>query len=116
MRYSYLMGILLVGMLVFIVGTGIVAGQDGGSAQAEINNSLTEIETFVATTLGKIGVIVLLVGSAAWLFSSKRSDRAAWGWRAIWGGSGMIILSASYNVIVTLIESFAPGVILLPHL
>lgn len=105
-----LLGVLLLS----VVGTGIVAAQDGGGAQAEINQSLAEIETFVASTLGQIGVIVLLVGSAVWFFSGKRSDRAAWGWRAIWGGSGMIVLSVSYNVIVTLIESFAPGAMLPP--
>jgi len=40
-------------LFAFIATTGIAAAQ-----QSEINDSLSEIESFVATTLGQIGVIV----------------------------------------------------------
>jgi len=43
-------------LFAFIATTGIAAAQ-----QSEINDSLSEIESFVATTLGQIGVIVFLV-------------------------------------------------------
>lgn len=105
--------LLLLCAALLIGSTGVVAAQDGSNsgAQGEITESLTDIETFIATTLSQIGIIVLLLGSAMWFVSSKRSDRAAWGFRAMFGGAGMIILSVSYNVVVSLIESFAPGLI-----
>ncbi|TYL37257.1 hypothetical protein CV102_18290 [Natronococcus pandeyae] len=97
----------LVVLLAFIASTGIAAAQEN-----EINSSLTEIEQFVATTLGQIGVIVFLIGAAAWFVSRKNASRAQWGWRGMWGGAGMIILSVSYNVFVTLFEDLAPGLLL----
>lgn len=114
--------ILLLCTALLFGGLGVVAAQDGSTndtqqngsttgAQGEVTESLTDIETFIATTLSQIGIIVLLLGSAMWFVSSKRSDRAAWGFRAMFGGAGMIILSVSYNVVVALIESFAPGFI-----
>lgn len=108
--------ILLVCTALLVGSTGVVAAQEASDsgAQGEISESLTDIETFIASTLSQIGIIVLLLGSAVWFVSSKRSDRAAWGWRAMFGGAGMILLSISYNVIVALIESFAPGLIGLP--
>ncbi|UHQ98298.1 hypothetical protein HYG81_19700 (plasmid) [Natrinema zhouii] len=97
---------VLIALFAFIATTGIAAAQ-----QSEINNSLSEIESFVATTLGQIGVIVFLVGAAAWFVSRKHADRAQWGWRGMWGGAGMIVLSVSYNVFVTLFENLAPGMV-----
>jgi hypothetical protein len=116
MRLLHRSVLLLLLTALLLGSSGVVAAQDGSNsgAQGEVSDSLTEIESFVATTLGQLGVIVLLVGSAVWFFSGKRSDRAAWGWRAIFGGAGMIILSVSYNVIVSLIKSFAPGMVWLP--
>ncbi|WP_312912662.1 hypothetical protein [Natronosalvus caseinilyticus] len=96
----------LVALIVFTASTGVAAAQ-----QNEINNSLTQIEEFVATTLGQIGVIVFLVGAAVWFVSRRSADRAQWGWRGMWGGAGMIILSVSYNVFVSLFENLAPGMI-----
>ncbi|WP_049972704.1 hypothetical protein [Haladaptatus cibarius] len=93
------------------VSTGIAAAQ-----QSEINNSLSEIEQFVATTLGQLGVIVFLVGAALWFVSGRNASRTQWGWRALWGGAGMIVLSVSYNVFVTLFENLAPGMIVPPFL
>lgn len=86
--------------------TGVAAAQ-----QSEINNSLTQIEEFVATTLGQLGVIVFLVGAAVWFVSRRNADRAQWGWRGMWGGAGMIALSVSYNVFVGLFEDLAPGIL-----
>jgi hypothetical protein len=91
------------------VSSGVAAAQ-----QSEINNSLTEIEQFVATTLGQIGVIVFLVGAALWFVSGRSANRSQWGWRALWGGAGMIVLSVSYNVFVTLFKNLAPGTIVPP--
>ena len=91
------------------VSTGIAAAQ-----QSEINNSLSQIEQFVATTLGQIGVIVFLVGAALWFVSGSSANRSQWGWRALWGGAGMIVLSVSYNVFVTLFKNLAPGLLLPP--
>lgn len=96
----------LVVLIAFTASTGIAAAQ-----QSEINNSLTQIEEFVATTLGQIGVIVFLVGAAVWFVSRRSADRAQWGWRGMWGGAGMIVLSVSYNVFVSLFENLAPGMI-----
>ncbi|UHQ99230.1 hypothetical protein HYG81_25630 (plasmid) [Natrinema zhouii] len=98
---------VLTGLFAFIATTGVAAAQ-----QSEINNSLSEIELFVATTLGQIGIIVFLVGAAAWFVSRKHADRAQWGWRGMWGGAGMIILSVSYNVFVSLFENLAPGMVI----
>lgn len=98
---------VLITLFAFIATTGIAAAQE-----SEVNNSLSEIETFVATTLGQIGIIVFLVGAAAWFVSRKHADRAQWGWRGMWGGAGMIILSVSYNVFVTLFEDLAPGMVI----
>ena len=98
---------VLTGLFAFIARTGVAAAQ-----QSEINNSLSEIESFVATTLGQIGIIVFLVGAAAWFVSRKHADRAQWGWRGTWGGVGMIILSVSYNVFVSLFENLAPGMVI----
>lgn len=108
--------LLLLCTALLIGATGAVAAQDGSSsgAQGEVNESLTDIETFIANTLSKLGAIVLLLGAAVWFGSGKRSDRAAWGFRAMFGGAGMIILSVSYNVVISLIESFAPGLIAPP--
>ncbi|AQL44739.1 hypothetical protein BV210_18490 (plasmid) [Halorientalis sp. IM1011] len=89
-----------------VVYTGVAAAQ-----QSEITDSLTQIEEFVATTLGQIGVIVFLLGAAAWFVSRRSADRAQWGWRGMWGGAGMIVLSVSYNVFVGLFENLAPGTI-----
>ncbi|UTF55853.1 hypothetical protein [Natronosalvus rutilus] len=96
----------MVVLIVFTASTGVAAAQ-----QNEINNSLTQIEEFVATTLGQIGVIVFLVGAAVWFVSRRSADRAQWGWRGMWGGAGMIVLSVSYNVFVSLFENLAPGMI-----
>src|SRR6056297_2444348 len=93
-------------LLALTASTGVAAAQ-----QSEINDSLTEIEEFVATTLGQLGVIVFLVGAAVWFVSRRSADRAQWGWRGMWGGAGMIVLSVSYNVFVTLFENLAPGLI-----
>ncbi|WP_227379090.1 hypothetical protein [Haladaptatus halobius] len=93
------------------VSTGIAAAQ-----QSEITNSLSQIEQFVATTLGQIGVIVFLVGAALWFVSGRSANRSQWGWRALWGGAGMIVLSVSYNVFVTLFENLAPGMIVPPFI
>jgi hypothetical protein len=98
-------------LFVMSVSTGVAAAQ-----QSEINNSLTEIEQFVATTLGQIGVIVFLVGAALWFVSGRSANRSQWGWRALWGGAGMIVLSVSYNVFVTLFENLAPGIIVPPFI
>ena len=87
--------------------TGIAAAQ-----QSEINQSLTQIEEFIATTLGQLGVIIFLIGAAVWFISRRSADRARWGWRAMWGGAGMIVLSVSYSVFVSLFENLAPGLIL----
>ena len=95
----------------FSTGTGIVTAQ-----QSQITNSLSQIEEFVATTLGQLGVIVFLVGAAIWFVSRKSADRAQWGWRAIWGGAAMIVLSVSYSVFVGLFENLAPGMIAIPPL
>lgn len=110
MRRSVILAVVLLGSTV--LATGLAVAQDGGGAQDEVHESLTEIESFIASILGTLGVIVFLIGAAAYFMSSNRSDRAQWGWRAIWGGAGMIVLSVSYNVIVGLVESFAPGVII----
>ncbi|MFC7157713.1 hypothetical protein ACFQPA_19995 [Halomarina halobia] len=96
----------LIVLLAFSASTGIAAAQ-----QSEINSSLTQIEEFVATTLGQIGVIVFLIGAALWFVSRRSADRAQWGWRAMWGGAGMIVLSVSYNVFVSLFENLAPGMV-----
>ena len=96
----------LVVLFAFTAATGVAAAQ-----QSEINNSLTQIEEFVATTLGQVGVIVFLVGAAVWFVSRRSADRAQWGWRGMWGGAGMIVLSVSYNVFVGLFENLAPGMI-----
>ncbi|MFC6764168.1 hypothetical protein [Natrinema soli] len=98
---------VLTGLFAFIATTGVAAAQE-----SEINNSLSEIEAFVATTLGQLGIIVFLVGAAAWFVSGKHADRAQWGWRGMWGGAGMIVLSVSYNVFVTLFENLAPGMVI----
>lgn len=95
---------LLVVLFSFLASTGVAAAQ-----QSEINNSLTQIEEFVATTLGQLGVIAFLVGAAVWFVSRRSADRAQWGWRGMWGGAGMIVLSVSYNVFVGLFENLAPG-------
>ena len=97
----------LVVLYAFVASTGVAAAQ-----QSEINNSLTQIEEFVATTLGQLGVIAFLVGAAVWFVSRRSADRAQWGWRGMWGGAGMIVLSVSYNVFVSLFENLAPGLIL----
>lgn len=97
----------LVVLFAFVASTGVAAAQ-----QSEINNSLTQIEEFVATTLGQLGVIAFLVGAAVWFVSRRSADRAQWGWRGMWGGAGMIILSVSYNVFVSLFENLAPGMTL----
>ncbi|WP_458208579.1 hypothetical protein [Haladaptatus sp. NG-SE-30] len=76
-----------------------------------MNQSLTDIEKFVATTLGQLGVVLFLVGAAMWFIGGKSSSRMSWGWRALWGGAGMIVLSVSYNVFINLFKSFAPGLI-----
>ncbi|ODR80407.1 hypothetical protein BG842_02215 [Haladaptatus sp. W1] len=104
-RVTYLITVLFT----VSVSTGIAAAQ-----QSEINNSLSQIEQFVATTLGQVGVIVFLVGAAMWFASGRNASRTQWGWRALWGGAGMIVLSVSYNVFVTLFENLAPGMILPP--
>lgn len=96
----------LIALVAFTASTGVAAAQ-----QSEINQSLTQIEEFVATTLGQIGVIVFLLGAAAWFVSQRNADRAQWGWRGMWGGAGMIVLSVSYNVFVGLFENLAPGMI-----
>ncbi|USZ73553.1 hypothetical protein [Natronosalvus halobius] len=106
MHYRQGIARTLVVLIVFTASTGVAAAQ-----QNEINNSLTQIEEFVATTLGQIGVIVFLVGAAVWFVSRRSADRAQWGWRGMWGGAGMIILSVSYNVFVSLFENLAPGMI-----
>lgn len=93
-------------LIAVYASAGIAAAQ-----QSEINNSLTQIEEFVATTLGQVGVIVFLIGAAVWFVSRRSADRAQWGWRGMWGGAGMIILSVSYNVFVNLFENLAPGLI-----
>lgn len=98
----------LIALLAFMASTGITAAQ-----QNEINSSLTQIEDFVATTLGQIGVIVFLVGAAVWFVSRRSADRAQWGWRGMWGGAGMIVLSVSYSVFVGLFQDLAPGMIVL---
>ena len=100
---------LITALLAFGVSTGIAAAQ-----QSEINNSLSQIEQFVATTLGQVGVIVFLVGAAMWFVSGSSANRSQWGWRALWGGAGMIVLSVSYNVFVTLFKNLAPGLLLPP--
>lgn len=82
MRLSPILAVVLLVIAVGL-GSGVATAQDGDQAQEEINNSLSEIETFIATTLGQIGIIVLLIGAAVWFFSGRRTDRAAWGWRAI---------------------------------
>ena len=96
----------LVVLFAFTVSTGLAAAQ-----QSEISNSLTQIEEFVATTLGQLGVIIFLIGAAVWFVSRRSADRARWGWRGMWGGAGMIVLSVSYNVFVSLFENLAPGII-----
>ncbi|WP_254533451.1 hypothetical protein [Natrinema gelatinilyticum] len=96
----------VIGLTAFTASAGIATAQ-----QSEINNSLTQIEEFVATTLGQIGVIVFLLGAAAWFVSRRNADRAQWGWRGMWGGAGMIVLSVSYTVFVTLFENLAPGML-----
>jgi hypothetical protein len=93
-------------LIAVCASAGVAAAQ-----QSEINNSLTQIEEFVATTLGQVGVIVFLIGAAVWFVSRRSADRAQWGWRGMWGGAGMIILSVSYNVFVNLFENLAPGLI-----
>lgn len=97
----------LVALAALTAWTGIAAAQ-----QSEINRSLTQIEEFIATTLGQVGVIVFLIGAAVWFISRRSADRARWGWRGMWGGAGMIVLSVSYNVFVSLFENLAPGMIL----
>ncbi|RBI60733.1 hypothetical protein DMJ13_17395 [halophilic archaeon] len=94
-------------LVTICANAGVAAAQ-----QSEINNSLTQIEEFVATTLGQVGVIVFLIGAAVWFISRRSADRAQWGWRGMWGGAGMIILSVSYNVFVNLFENLAPGLII----
>lgn len=106
MRYRQGVARALVGLFAFTASTGVAAAQ-----QSEISSSLTEIEAFVATTLGQLGVIVFLVGAAVWFVSRRSADRAQWGWRGMWGGAGMIVLSVSYNVFVGLFETLAPGLI-----
>ena len=96
----------LVALIAFIASSGVAAAQ-----QSEISNSLTQIEEFVATTLGQLGVIIFLIGAAVWFVSQRSADRAQWGWRGMWGGAGMIVLSVSYNVFVGLFENLAPGMI-----
>ncbi|MFC6734402.1 MULTISPECIES: hypothetical protein [unclassified Haladaptatus] len=96
----------LVVLTAFITSTGVAAAQ-----QNEISSSLTQIEQFVATTLGQLGVIVFLVGAAVWFVSRRSADRAQWGWRGMWGGAGMIALSVSYSVFVGLFENLAPGIL-----
>ncbi|MBX0296648.1 hypothetical protein [Haloarcula nitratireducens] len=97
---------ILVALTAVIASTGVAAAQ-----QSEITSSLTEIEQFVATTLGQLGIIIFLVGTAVWFVSGRSADRAQWGWRGMWGGAGMIVLSVSYNVFVGLFENLAPGMI-----
>ena len=106
MHYRRRVAQTLVALFAFAASTGVTAAQ-----QTEISNSLTQIEEFVATTLGQIGVIVFLVGAAVWFVSRRSADRAQWGWRGMWGGAGMIVLSVSYNVFVGLFENLAPGMI-----
>ncbi|WP_135306468.1 hypothetical protein [Haloarcula amylovorans] len=96
----------LVALTAVITSTGVAAAQ-----QSEITDSLTQIEEFVATTLGQLGVIIFLIGAAVWFVSRRSADRAQWGWRGMWGGAGMIVLSVSYNVFVGLFENLAPGMI-----
>ena len=95
-------------LFVMSVSTDVVAAQQ---AQPAINHSLTRIEHFVATTLGQVGVIVFLVGAALWFVSGSSANRSQWGWRALWGGAGMIVLSVSYSVFVGLFENLAPGML-----
>ncbi|WP_231190063.1 hypothetical protein [Haladaptatus sp. DYF46] len=113
MRHTYPHRVtdLVTALFAISVSTGIAAAQ-----QSEINNSLSEIEQFVATTLGQIGVIVFLVGAAMWFISGRNTNRTQWGWRALWGGAGMVVLSVSYNVFVTLFENLAPGMIVPPFI
>lgn len=106
MRLRHNVARMAIALVVLLASTGIAAAQ-----QQEINSSLTQIEEFVATTLGQIGVIVFLIGAAAWLVSRRNADRARWGWRGMWGGAGMIVLSVSYHVFVSLFETLAPGMI-----
>jgi len=106
MRHRHGVARSLVVLFAFTASTGIAAAQ-----QSEITSSLTQIEEFVATTLGQIGVIIFLVGAAVWFVSRRSAERAQWGWRGMWGGAGMIILSVSYNVFVGLFENLAPGMI-----
>lgn len=94
-------------LLTVVATSGVAAAQ-----QSQITDSLTQIEEFVATTLGQIGVIVFLLGAAAWFVSRRSADRAQWGWRGMWGGAAMIVLSVSYTVFVGLFENLAPGVII----
>ena len=98
-------------VVTLMTSTSIVAAQ-----QSQITNSLSQIEEFVATTLGQVGVIVFLIGAAIWFVSRRSADRAQWGWRAIWGGAAMIVLSVSYSVFVSLFENLAPGMIHVPTL
>ena len=49
-----------------------------------------------------------------WFVSGSSANRSQWGWRALWGGAGMIVLSVSYNVFVTLFKNLAPGLLLPP--
>lgn len=107
MRHRHRVARTLIVLVTLGMSTGIAAAQ-----QSEINSSLTEIEEFVATTLGQVGVIVFLVGAAIWFVSRRSADRAQWGWRGMWGGAGMIVLSVSYNVFVGLFENLAPGLII----
>ena len=72
---------LVTALFTISVSTGIAAAQ-----QSEINNSLSQIEQFVATTLGQIGVIVFLVGAALWFVSGSSANRSQWGWRALGAG------------------------------
>lgn len=104
----YLTGIV---RLLAVLG-GVSASMGVAAAQqSEINDSLTQIQEFVATTLGQVGVIVFLIGAAVWFVSRRSAERAQWGWRGMWGGAAMIVLSVSYTVFVTLFENLAPGVI-----
>ena len=103
--------VLLTSLLTFCLSTGVAAAQ-----QSAITDSLTQIEEFVATTLGQVGVIVFLLGAAVWFVSRRSADRAQWGWRAIWGGAAMIVLSVSYSVFVGLFQNLAPGIIHVPTL
>ncbi|WP_049894686.1 hypothetical protein [Halogranum rubrum] len=98
---------LLATVVTLSATAGVAAAQ-----QSEINSSLTQIEEFVATTLGQLGIIVFLIGAAMWFVSRRSADRAQWGWRAMWGGAGMIVLSVSYGVFVGLFENLAPGVVI----